>query len=867
MAVTLTFHGACGIVTGSCFRIATADSTILVDCGLFQGTKTVKELNYRPFPFDPKKVDSVLLTHAHIDHCGLLPKLVRAGFDGTIWATAATNDLLSYVLPDSGHIQEWEVERLNARNLRRGRLPIDPIYTQADAERTLGQLSSVTYRHWTDVAKGIRACYWDAGHILGSASIELAIDLPKQSEPLSILFSGDIGPSQKVLHDDPDSPRTLDAVVMETTYGNRVRNDVSPEKRQRKLKKIISGGLKKKGMVLIPSFAVERTQELLFDLDALFDSGDLPVVPIFVDSPLAARATNVFDRHLSHLNDGSSTHPFRRDNIHYLIPAEESKSLNRLTGGAIIMAGSGMADAGRVRHHLKNYLHRPDATVLLVGYQAPGTMGRLLEEGRELVRIQGDEIVVRASIHKMDEYLGHADKPHLLQWLKDRAPIKNDLFLVHGEEESRLDFKDDAQSVCGDTVVIHTPVIGETVRLSKNKSGKVLARRTPILSQSNTVSDWHKGTSKNTRHLVPERCRIGVTFFCGREALVVGQMGFFDLANRYGGLDAKNDPLLKIDAVLGWEDFRADLEAVWRKPAAARKSRAGRKPWDAVVMFKAIILCALYNLSDDQAEYQIRDRLSFMRFLGLGLEDRVPDAKTVWLYREQLARAGAIEGLFAAFDGYLKDQGYLAMGGQIIDASIVAAPKQRNSREENARIKAGETPEGWADKPAKRSQKDTDARWTKKRGQSHYGYKNHINVDRRHKLVRHYEVTDASVHDSQVLDDILDGDNTALGVWADSAYRSAEIEAALKAKGLRSRIHRKGRRNKPLSDREKQGNKTRSSVRVRVEHVFGAQSNDMGGTLVRSIGKVRATARIGLKNLAYNMRRLVQLERLGAATA
>ena len=376
-----------------------------------------------------------------------------------------------------------------------------------------------------------------------------------------------------------------------------------------------------------------------------------------------------------------------------------------------------------------------------------------------------------------------------------------------------------------------------------------------------------KGTSKNTRHLVPERCRIGVTFFCGREALVVGQMGFFDLANRYGGLDAKNDPLLKIDAVLGWEDFRADLEAVWRKPTAARKSRAGRKPWDAVVMFKAIILCALYNLSDDQVEYQIRDRLSFMRFLGLGLEDRVPDAKTVWLYREQLARAGAIEGLFAAFDGYLKDQGYLAMGGQIIDASIVAAPKQRNSREENARIKAGETPEGWADKPAKRSQKDTDARWTKKRGQSHYGYKNHINVDRRHKLVRHYEVTDASVHDSQVLDDILDGDNTALGVWADSAYRSAEIEAALKAKGLRSRIHRKGRRNKPLSDREKQGNKTRSSVRVRVEHVFGAQSNDMGGTLVRSIGKVRATARIGLKNLAYNMRRLVQLERLGAATA
>jgi transposase, IS5 family len=345
----------------------------------------------------------------------------------------------------------------------------------------------------------------------------------------------------------------------------------------------------------------------------------------------------------------------------------------------------------------------------------------------------------------------------------------------------------------------------------------------------------------------------------------MGQLGFFDLATRYAGLDAKNDPLVKIDAVVVWDDFREALEAVWRRPDAARKSRAGRKPWDAVVMFKAIVLCALYNLSDDQVEYQIRDRLSFMRFLGLGLEDPVPDAKTVWLYREHLAQAGVIKGLFAIFDGYLKDQGYLAMGGQIIDASIVAAPKQRNNREENARIKAGETPLDWRDKPAKHRQKDTDARWTKKHGKSDYGYKNHINVDRRHKLVRRYHVSDAAVHDSQVLGDVLDADNTASGVWADSAYRSAEIEAALEEKGLKSRIHRKGRRDKPLSEREKRGNKTRSSVRVRVEHVFGAQSNDMGGTLVRSIGLARAAARIGLKNLAYNMRRLVQLERLAAA--
>lgn len=341
------------------------------------------------------------------------------------------------------------------------------------------------------------------------------------------------------------------------------------------------------------------------------------------------------------------------------------------------------------------------------------------------------------------------------------------------------------------------------------------------------------------------------------------QMGFFDVENRYAALDAKQDPLVKINAVVPWETFRSRLEKVWRKPSDPRKSDAGRKPWDAIVMFKAIILCALYNLSDDQVEYQMRDRLSFVRFLGLALEDKVPDAKTVWLYREQLSQAGVIETLFDDFDGYLKSQGYQAMGGQIIDASLVAVPIQRNSRDDNEQIKRGETPEAWADKAAKARQKDPDARWTKKHGTSHYGYKNHLSIDRRHKLIRRYRVTHAAVHDSQVFEELLASDNTASGVWADSAYRSKEIEATIKKRGLRSRIHRKASRNRPLYDWEKAGNLSRSRFRVRVEHIFGAQQNDMGGTLVRSIGLVRAKVRIGLKNLAYNMRRLVQLQRLG----
>ncbi len=339
-------------------------------------------------------------------------------------------------------------------------------------------------------------------------------------------------------------------------------------------------------------------------------------------------------------------------------------------------------------------------------------------------------------------------------------------------------------------------------------------------------------------------------------------MGFFDLSDRYASLDAKKDPLVEINAVVRWDEFRPLLERVWRKPDEERKSRAGRKPMDAVLMFKTLVLSALYNLSDDQIEYQVRDRLSFMRFLGLGLGDRVPDAKTVWLYREALAQAGKVEEVFGLFDGHLARQGYIARGGQILDASIVPVPRNHNKREENAAIKAGDVPEGWADKPAQRSQKDVDARWTKKHGRSHYGYKNHVNVDRKHKLIRRYHVTDAAVHDSQVVDELLTRGNTGSGVWADAAYRSAEIETVLKARKLTSHIHRKGKRGKPLTEQARKSNRTKSTVRVRVEHIFGAQANDMGGTIVRTIGLVRAKAKIGMKNLAYNMRRIGQLRRL-----
>jgi len=336
------------------------------------------------------------------------------------------------------------------------------------------------------------------------------------------------------------------------------------------------------------------------------------------------------------------------------------------------------------------------------------------------------------------------------------------------------------------------------------------------------------------------------------------QTSLFDWTERLKKIDKNGDPLMLLDRSVNWELFREELEKIREKD---RKSKAGAKSYDVVLMFKVLILQSLYNLSDDATEYQILDRLSFMRFLGLKLGKKVPDAKTIWLFREELTRAGLAKKLFSRFDECLNASGFKAEKGQIIDASIVSVPKQRNKREENKKIKEGEIPEGWSE--AKRRQKDTDARWTKKASRSYYGYKNHINVDAKYKLIREYEVTDASVHDSKVFEEVLSDRNSSRDVWADSAYRSQEIEENLKRKKYRSKIHRKGSRNNPLTSWEKQGNRTRSKVRARVEHIFGVQAQMAGNLILRCIGIIRAMAKIGLRNLAFNMMRYKTLLALG----
>ena len=399
MSVTIRFCGAARTVTGSCYLFETRSGRFLVDCGLFQGPKTLKELNYRPFPFRPADIDAVLLTHAHIDHSGLLPKLVRNGFPGRILATRGTIDLCSYMLPDAGSIQESEVAALNRRNAARGRAEVSPIYTQADAIATLQSFTPVEYEKWIDVIPGVRARYWNAGHLLGSASIEIEFAdgrRIRKAAPRSLLPAT----SARTPSCCSPIPRRRRASIMSsrnrpmaTGSGRRSR----PMRAARVCPQEVRDAATRKGALLIPAFAVERTQELIVDLVDLMERGEIPPAPIFLDSPLAIRATEVFRKHAASLDPEVDVRRLLNSpQLRFTETVDESKAIAKLTGFHIVIAASGMCDAGRIRHHLRNWLWNARATVLLVGFQAQGTLGRFLADGAKAVRIQGNEIKVAA---------------------------------------------------------------------------------------------------------------------------------------------------------------------------------------------------------------------------------------------------------------------------------------------------------------------------------------------------------------------------------------------------------------------------------------------------------------------------------------
>ena len=460
---TIRFHGAAGTVTGSCFAVETEAALVIIDCGLFQGSKTEKELNYRAFPFEIRQVDAVILTHAHIDHSGVLPKLTKRGYEGKIFATPATVDLCGVMLPDSGHIQEVEVDQRNRRNRLRARAVVEPIYTADDAFKMLHQFQPVPFEHWQVVAPGIRIRFWNAGHLLGSASVEMEIG---DNKPVRILFSGDIGPEHKLLQAGPVAPKEWDYVVCESTYGDRDRIDATDTGRQKILgDEVRMASSRQNGALIIPSFAVERTQELLADLFLLMERREIPSCPVFIDSPLATRASEIFMAHKNELEHGEvMVRAMRSKSVRFTESAEQSKSLDYVQGFHIVIAASGMCEAGRIRHRLKNWLWREEGTVLLVGFQAAGTLGRILLDGAPTVKIQGEEIAVRARIRSIDAYSGHADGPELEQWLRERLPIARAVFLVHGEEDALGAMKARACNVVAESQ-IYIPRLDSAFRL------------------------------------------------------------------------------------------------------------------------------------------------------------------------------------------------------------------------------------------------------------------------------------------------------------------------------------------------------------------------------------------------------------------
>lgn len=463
----IRFHGAARTVTGSCMELSWQNRPILIDCGLFQGSRTLEALNHEPFGFRPREIDAVVLTHAHIDHSGLLPRLVAEGFRGDIWCTQSTADLLGYMLPDSGRIQEGEAERRNRRADRADESPFRPLYTEDDAAAALERLQPVELETWFEPAPGFRVRLWNAGHILGSSSAEVATGGAR------LLFSGDIGPDHKAFYEDPEAPRGFDHVVCESTYGDRVREDVTIEQRRTQLEAEIKAALTRGGNLIIPVFAVERTQELLLDIAMLIHTGRLPNVPVFIDSPLASGATRVFAKHQGELQDLGHVDVFRHSAFHYVESAQESMRLNDISG-AIILSASGMCEAGRIRHHLLHNLPRADSTILFVGFQAQGTLGRAILEGARRVRISGRDVAVRAQIRRIETYSAHADQQELLDWISGRQPIAGSLFLTHGEAGAIETLRRRVQSLeAAESIIV--PEIGEAYALPHGAPAKRVA--------------------------------------------------------------------------------------------------------------------------------------------------------------------------------------------------------------------------------------------------------------------------------------------------------------------------------------------------------------------------------------------------------
>jgi metallo-beta-lactamase family protein len=447
MNMKIKFCGASTGVTGSCHLLTSGEHKILLDCGQFQGGKAQDALNYEKFPFEPSEIECVVLSHAHIDHCGRLPLLTKRGFEGKIYCTDATADLLSVMLKDSAYIHEKETEWKNRKAERAGREQVEPLYTIEDAEKTLSLVSPILYDQQIEINHDMKIVFNDAGHILGSAITELWVT--EDDKESKIVFSGDLGMEGRPILRDPTYIKKADYVIMETTYGNRIHKELGSG--VEKLIEIILNTTRRGGNVVIPSFAVGRTQELIYELNRFYDSNngyrkELDKIFVYVDSPMATTATEIFRRNAQVFDEETREYILKGDNplefknLKFTRSSKESQDLNFNKEPKIIISASGMCEAGRIRHHLKHNLWNPKNSIVFVGYQGQGTLGRSLVEGIKMVTLFGEEIQVNAEIHNLEGFSGHADQNGLFAWLAHFEQKPKQIFLVHGEEESKKDF-------------------------------------------------------------------------------------------------------------------------------------------------------------------------------------------------------------------------------------------------------------------------------------------------------------------------------------------------------------------------------------------------------------------------------------------
>jgi metallo-beta-lactamase family protein len=462
----VTCVGGAGTVTGSNYLIEAKGVKILVDCGMFQGLRELEERNYMDFPYNPQTVSHLFLTHAHIDHSGLIPKLAREGFYGTILCTEATADLCEIMLADSAYIQNMEAEWRNRKKRRAGRERfIEALYTQFDVKNVMKLFRPVNYGQEVTISPNVRVRLNDAGHILGSAIVELWIE--ENGTEVKLVFSGDLGSTNQPIIKDPTYIESADVVFIESTYGNRLHK--SKESTYEEIKQVIIDAHKDGGNVVIPAFAVERTQEVLYILNELYQEKQIPYMDVYLDSPLAVSATDIFLKHPECFDEetmkklSTGDHPLDFERMHLIRSVEESRRLNEVEKGAIIIAASGMAHAGRIKHHLRHNLWRQEAHIVFVGYQANGTTGRLIVDGAKHVKIFGEEVKVRAKVHTIGGFSAHADRDGLVKWLQNFNPKPRISVIVHGEPNSSIAFSDYVREQLGlDTIV---PQLGEVIDL------------------------------------------------------------------------------------------------------------------------------------------------------------------------------------------------------------------------------------------------------------------------------------------------------------------------------------------------------------------------------------------------------------------